>query len=81
MAALMRIYLKRRAEFLENNPNCVRCGQRATEVHHAAGRVGDLLLAEENWLPVCRPCHIWITDHPREAVEQGYSRRRIGGAA
>lgn len=78
MAALMRIYLKRRTEFLEVQPNCAGCGQRSTEVHHMAGRVGDLLLDESRWLPACRDCHREWTDNPRKAIADGFSLPRIG---
>lgn len=78
MAALLRIYLKKRNEYLEANPNCVRCGMRATEVHHMAGRVGDLLLDESKWASMCRDDHRWATENPAAAIAQGFSLRRVG---
>lgn len=80
-AALVRIYAKRRIEFLMKQEWCRRCGTGATEVHHMAGRIGDALLDESRWLALCVWCHRWVTEHPREAIEQGWSLPRVGGAA
>lgn len=79
-AALIRIYLKRRTEFLLNNPWCLRCGGTATEVHHKAGRIGELLLDETKWAAMCPDCHRYTTEHPTEAVERGWSLLRTGAA-
>lgn len=80
-AAALRIYTKIRREFLEANPSCIRCGVAATEVHHAAGRIGRLLTDVGNFRAMCHDCHVHATLHPAEAVEQGWSLPRIGGAA
>lgn len=74
------VYRVRRVVFLEGKC-CARCGvaDRLT-VHHMAGRVGDAYLDESRWLPLCVECHRHVTDHPREAVEQGYSLPRVGAA-
>ena len=82
MARLMKIYLRKRAEFLEAFPLCAVGRDHARgEVHHMAGRVGDLLLNDELWLPVCRQHHREITENPAWALEQGYSLPRIGRAS
>ena len=81
MAALLRIYAKKRRLFLEANPWCLRCGGTATDVHHMAGRVGDLLLDESKWAAMCRDCHAYATEHPLEAIERGWSLPRIGAAS
>lgn len=52
------------------------CTGHTTDCHHQEGREGDKLLNEENWLPVCRPCHNYITEHSNEAIEKGLSERR-----
>ena len=80
LARLQRVYTKLRREFLTDNPWCLRCGRTATEVHHKAGR-GALLLAVETWAAMCHECHRYATEHPREAIERGWSLPRIGGAA
>lgn len=55
-----------------------------TEIHHQMGRVGfaddkeiPLLLDVRYWIPVCREAHEWITQHSKEAIEQGFSFSRI----
>lgn len=49
------------------------CTQKATDVHHKAGRTGDNYLDESTWLAACRSCHMWIETHPKEAREMGLS--------
>lgn len=53
----VNLYAKRRLIFLENNPYCKYCGKPATDIHHSRGRVGDMLLDERYWEPICRKCH------------------------
>lgn len=72
-----REYNKLRDEFLEAHPACERCLHRATEIHHAKGRVGLLLLAVEFWHGLCHDCHQHITEHPLWAIEQGWSLSRV----
>lgn len=79
-AALVRIYMKRRAAFLEG-AWCLRCGGVPTEVHHMAGRVGAALLDESRWAAMCADCHRHVTEHPAEAIERGWSLPRIGRAS
>lgn len=79
-AAALRIYTARRRAFLEDNPQCAIGGERATEVHHMAGR-GHLLLDESKWLPLCSDHHRQVTEHPRWAVESGWSLPRAGRAS
>jgi|tagenome__1003787_1003787.scaffolds.fasta_scaffold12968679_1 ribosome-interacting GTPase 1 len=76
-AAVIRVYIKRRAEFLEHNPWCLRCGKTATEVHHKAGRIAGALLDDTRWAAVCADCHRYITEHPAEAIECGWSLPRV----
>ena len=75
-----REYAKIRKAYLFCHPNChVRgCFDRATEIHHMKGRIGDLLTNEEFFLPVCRAHHNYIESHPIEAKEHGYSLTRLG---
>lgn len=54
------------------------------DIHHQMGRVGfaddkeiPLLLDTRYWIPVCRIAHNWITEHSKEAIEQGYSFSRL----
>lgn len=67
-----RLYLLLRAIFLREHPRCERCGGKATEVHHKAGREGWLLCFIEHFMAVCRGCHVYIEAHGREAKERGW---------
>lgn len=66
--AQMRLYKKKKAEFLASNTTCFSCGGfvhlEDRELHHFYGRVGRLL----DWLPgftmVCRVCHDTIHNFP-----------------
>jgi len=73
-----RLYRKLRDAFLVGNPWCAVCGDLATQVHHKAGRRGDLLCDVAKWLPVCDEHHRQITESPAWAIEQGWSLPRIG---
>jgi hypothetical protein len=44
-------------------------------LHHQKGR-GIHLNEVAYWLAVCRPCHNWITEHSKEAIEMGLSEKR-----
>lgn len=75
-----RIYSVLRKDFLLDNPVC-QCGQsgctgEATEVHHKKGR-GKWLTVVEFFLAVCRKCHDYIENHPKEAKAKGFSLPRI----
>jgi hypothetical protein len=72
-----RVYSTLRKVFLESHPYCQAglqgCRGRSTEVHHKAGRTGDLYLNVKFWLACCRHCHDWIGLHPTEAIAKGLS--------
>lgn len=70
-------YAEARRVFLQKNPRCaVYPTQRATEIHHMAGRTGKLLMDQKYWLPVCRSAHVKITTDSKWAIEKGYSLPR-----
>ena len=52
------------------------CTTHSTDVHHMKGRIGPLLTDTKFFLAVCRSCHTWIEEHPKEAKELGYSISR-----
>lgn len=79
-AVLLRLYARKRVEFLTEQPWCLRCGGAATEVHHRAGRSGALLLDDSKWAAMCHGCHMYATEHPAEAIERGWSLPRVGAA-
>tara|TARA_R110002020_G_scaffold107192_2_gene249109 strand:- start:10982 stop:11254 length:273 start_codon:yes stop_codon:yes gene_type:complete len=72
-------YAKLRRKYLMDHPVCHakihQCSLHATDVHHKQGR-GLHHLDVSTWLPVCRNCHMWIEEHPSEAIELGYSTSR-----
>jgi len=76
------IYSTQRKIFLGERPMCEAhlpgiCTNHSTDVHHKMGRIGELLLNIIYWLSVCRACHDWIENHPKEAREKGFSLKRI----
>lgn len=69
-------YSVQRRAFLDRRPHCAAtelaftsCTRWATDVHHLRGRIGSLMLDENNWAPMCRSCHAWVTDHPNDNVK------------
>jgi len=62
-------------EMLEENPVCVRCWREpSTDVHERLSRArGGSITDKANLVCLCRVCHDWITQHPREAEETGWS--------
>jgi hypothetical protein len=52
------------------------CTHKTTDVHHIAGRSGDMLLDEDEWMGVCRACHDWIETHPTEATSLGFRKSK-----
>lgn len=76
------LYARLRREFLLSSPHCQanlpnKCTRQATDVHHKAGRIGNLLNDTKHWLAVCRACHDWIELNPIEAKELGFSINRL----
>jgi hypothetical protein len=70
--AQMEEYFPRAVAFKKRKPICEVCRKRKTkDVHHRAGRLGPNLLDEDTWTAVCRRCHDWIHDHPKEARAAG----------
>ena len=72
-------YSKKRKEFLETRMKCEceDCNNMSTEIHHKAGRSGEMLNDETKWLAVCRSCHAFIETHVEWAKEHGYSLDRL----
>jgi hypothetical protein len=77
-----RLYSAQRIIFLREHCMCEAhiagiCTQTSEEVHHKEGRTGENYLDITKWLAACHACHVWITDHPEEAIELGFSLKRI----
>lgn len=45
--------------------------------HHRKGRIGDFLMDDKWWLPVCLGHHRYLETHPQEAYEHGWSLLRL----
>lgn len=77
----LRTYSTLRKQYLQDHEDCQaqldQCSQTATDIHHKAGRIGDKLNDTSDWLAVCRPCHNWIEEHPKEAKELSLSKSRL----
>ena len=73
-------YRKIRNEFMANK-NCEAklqgCTIKATDLHHAKGKIGDLLTDSRYFRALCRNCHNYIETHPNFAKENNYSLNRI----
>lgn len=71
-------YLKLRERFLTDFSLCQvavkGCSVNATDVHHThAGANRDAFyLVQSTWKAVCRNCHDWIHNNPKEARALGY---------
>lgn len=78
---LNKEYFKLVEQFKKDNPKCKAnvneyCTEKTDDPHHKRGR-GKNLLEVSGWLPVCRSCHSYITAHPKEAIEKGWSESRL----
>lgn len=52
------LWKQARAEFLERNPDCVRCGNEATQVHHVRYNIRTLKgIQTHNLVSCCSTCH------------------------
>lgn len=62
-----------RKKHLEYHPLCQAklpgCSLTATDIHHKHGRVGELYLDQSQFISICRTCHTWIHNNPKEAKE------------
>lgn len=66
-------YAKERKAYLSLHPKCERCKkQKATQIHHKAGRTGKWLCRYEYFAAVCHHCHEWIHANGREARKLGW---------
>ena len=68
----LKIYKRMRKRYLEKTPKCERCGSPATEIHHKAGRTNDLLNDVQHFMAICRKCHRWVHDNPKDARENNW---------
>ena len=76
------VYSVARNQYLNDHPMCQMhipgiCTNKATEIHHTAGRIEELLLDTRYWKGGCHNCHSWVELHPEEAKELGLSIDRL----
>ena len=80
MQKLDALYGKLRRVFLTKHPMCQaalpNCNKQSTDIHHMKGR-GEYHNDTTTWLSVCRSCHTWIEENPKEAIELELSQKRI----
>lgn len=74
-------YSNKRKIFMLAHPLCQAnisglCTSQSTDIHHIKGRSGELLLEVNEWMSVCRACHMWIETHPIEATELGFRKSK-----
>ena len=76
-----REYAKKRKEYLSNHLYCEMrlegCLIVANQIHHIESREGNLLTDTSNFMACCHPCHAWVTEHSKEAIELGLSVSRL----
>lgn len=74
-ASDMARYRKDVVPFLLLRSHCFLCGRFVDPTertnHHKFGKVGRLLNWKPGWNMVHLDCHIWITNHTKEARELG----------
>jgi len=73
-----RLYRQRRplvVQLLDQFPICQRCGTNPSQdIHEVVRRSqGGSILDPANLRALCRRCHAWVTEHPKEAEEEGLS--------
>lgn len=76
----MEKYKPAMIKFLKDNPKCQAglegCKKVSECVHHKAGRVGEKLHDQKDWLAVCLPCHATIHVNDLMAKEKKLSKSR-----
>lgn len=55
------------------------CTKIATQIHHSAGRQGEQLMKEEDFIASCSHCNvIGVEENDAEAREKGFKKTRLG---
>jgi hypothetical protein len=65
------IYNRLAKQFVIDHPKCMRCGKRASCVHHWAGRRSNYLKVE-TWRSSCHDCNMFAKNHPADARSEGW---------
>ena len=61
-------------KLLADRPVCQRCmADRSQDIHELKSRArGGSITDIENLVALCRNCHSWVTQNPKEAHDQGW---------
>jgi len=64
-------------KLLSERPVCQRClSDRSQDIHELKSRArGGSITELDNLVALCRPCHSWVTQNPKEAREQGWLKQ------
>ena len=75
----LKTYRKVRDEYMFNHPICEfpNCTNRSTDLHHGAGRVGELLTDIRYFKALDREHHRIVEENPTLAQELGLSFKRL----
>lgn len=77
MKNALLVYRNRRKSYLTEYPECqlklTGCTTQATQIHHAAGRIGNLLTNKKHFRSTCDSCHKQLHDKlsAKEARKKG----------
>jgi len=66
------LYISLKKAYIKTHPICELCKiNKSEQIHHRAGRLGDLLTKEKFFLAVCDKCHKRIHLNEEESREKG----------
>jgi hypothetical protein len=76
----LREYRIVRDKYLADHKVCQHpdCKNLSEDLHHAKGRVGNLLTDVRYFKALCRRCHRWVEENPEQAKALGLSLSRLG---
>lgn len=74
---LVKIFLSRPENFRCQIQSPV-CQGLATCVHHVAGRTGEKLKDQKDWMPACDHCNDYVEQQDSWAREKGFKKTRLG---
>lgn len=71
-----------RKTYLNNHSLCEaniseECRGKSSQIHHKAGRIGELLCDDTKFLAVCDRCHDYIENNREEAIKLEFSELRL----
>lgn len=77
----MKKYKPEMINFLKTHAKCEigmdGCTKVATCVHHSAGRTGEKLHDQKDWIASCSNCNLAVEIKDAEAREKGFKKSRL----